>query len=361
MKILIIDNLFQPNLKGKLANGAQKFTRNQVSLLSALGETFYITAKGSERQYDNQIILNSFFDLSIENRSDKIAQTRLVISEVLMQIKIINPDVILDSSCKHLSSIWENYPIGIIFEHYHKPSMILSSDMTKRFSNKNVFWCGVSVWQNKKFNNYFNDTINIHYIDILPEEIKPSEEYGIFIGRWDGGKNPHVMLKNYIKSNPKFKLKCFIKMGGSVIPEKELEFLRKSEFLEFYIDMPREIILDSISKAKFGIGMGNESTGIVSLEYATYGVPYIVTGTKSVAESEHLPEFALHLCDRNLETSIPDQISEHVKSCLAWDLDKRKLLSKTVIDKYTADHFIGEHLRIINKSKNLKGNSLYEI
>jgi hypothetical protein len=351
MKILIIDNLYQPSKAGVIANGAQKFTRNQMTLLSEVAETFYITAKGSDKQYANQFILDGWFDLSLDTKTDKVKQTKRVAEEIVKIIKQVQPDVVLDSSCKHMSSIWQDYPTGVIFEHYHKSSAPLGPDTPDKFENKKAYWVGVSKWQAKHFNNYFHDTISIHYIDEVPSEIKPAAEYGIFVGRWDGGKSPHVALKNYLKSGSTYPVKCFIKFGGQEIPAKELENLQKSPLLEFFIDAPRQQILDAMAEARFGLGMGNESTGIVCLEYATFGVPYIVPGNKVVAEMEHIPPYALFLADRSLDTPMPEQIAKHVAEVCTWTYADRAGLSRQVLDTYNKEHFINEHLRIIRQAQ----------
>lgn len=351
MKILVIDNLYQPNKAGALANGAQKFTRNQMTLLSEVATTYYITAKGSDKQFENQFILDNFFDLSLQEKSDKVKQTKKVAEEISKIIKQVQPDVVLDSSCKHMSSIWQDYPTGIIFEHYHKSSAPLGPDTPEKFEKKKAYWVGVSKWQAKHFNNYFHDTISIHYIDEVPSEIKQASNYGIFVGRWDGGKAPHVALKNYIKSGAGIPVKCFIKFGGQEIPAKELDNLRKEPLLEFHIDAPRQEILDAMSEAAFGLGMGNESTGIVCLEYATFGVPYIVPGNKVVAEMEHIPHEALYLADRSKLEPMPEQIAKHVADACCWSFEERKELSKKVLDTYNKEHFINEHLRIIKQAQ----------
>ena len=250
-----------------------------------------------------------------------------------------------------MSSIWEEYPTGIIFEHYHKSSAPLGPDTPEKFEKKKAYWVGVSKWQAKHFNNYFHDTISIHYIDEAPKVIKPAKDYGIFVGRWDGGKSPHVALKNYLKSGSPYPIKCFIKFGGQEIPAKELENLKKSPLLEFHIDAPRQQILDSMAEAKFGLGMGNESTGIVCLEYAMFGVPYIVPGNKIIAEMEHIPIEAIYLADRSLDIPIPEQIYKHVTDTSSWSFDQRKQLSEKVIAKYNQKHFVNEHLRIIENAK----------
>jgi hypothetical protein len=359
VKVLIIDNLFQPNLKNKLANGAQKFTRNQKNLLSKEYDTYYITAAGSDLQYKNQFILENFFDISLP-RNEKIDQTKRTSQEIIKIINQVQPDIVLDSSCKHLVTCWNHYPVGIVFEHYHKSSMILDKTVTDKFNKKSIFWCGVSKHQAKAFNNYFHDTICIHYIDELPDEIKPAKPYGVFVGRWDAGKYPHVALKNYLKSGCNYPIECFIKYGGTEIANDQFNKLVNSGLMNFHIDAPRETILNGISEASFGLGMGNESTGIVSLEYATRGIPYIVPGNKSVAEAEHLPPEALFLCDRSIEESMPSQIKKHVDYCISLPYDYRVHLSKTVINTYNASRFIDDHKRIIKQASEKFNNGSLE-
>ena len=351
MKIVVIDNLYAPNKRGSIANGAQKYTRSQVDALSHSHEVVYLTALGSDIQYDNQIVLKEFFDLSLPDKTTKRAQTKRISQEIAEIVRKENPDIVLDSSCKHMSSIWLTYPAGsVIFEHYHRSSSPLSPDSRLSFEKKEVYWCGVSNVQAKNFNHYFHDTVNIHIIENAPTTIKEPEDYGVFVGRWDGGKSPHVTLKNYLKSGVNKPLHCFIKFGGKEINPKELENLRKSEYLTFHIDAPREEIFESMSRAKFGLGMGNESTGIVCLEYAMFGVPYIVPGNKVVAESEHLPPEGLFLCDRSLDTPVYEQMKAHIETVCDWSMDQRKEYAKTVKNKYTVSNFYENQMRIIRQS-----------
>jgi hypothetical protein len=350
-KILIIDNLYVSHLKNKVGNGAQLFAENQVKLLKKLGDIHFITASGSDNITKNQYILSKKFNLDKE-KSEKIKETKEISIEISEIIKLVQPDIILDNCCKHLSSIWKLYNNGYIFEHYHRPSFPLGIDTRKKFEKYNVKWIGVSNWQNKKFNNYFDDTINIHYIEEQPS-VKEAEEYGIFIGRWDPGKSPHIILKNYIKSNSRYPIKCFIKGD---LNDPSLKDLMKEPLLQFYIDYPREQIFKHVSKAMFGLGMGHESTGIVSLEYVSHGVPYIVIGTDKVAEEEHLPKDAIYLINRSSDKSIPKQISEAVTDIERWTKINRLSISNYVALKYTEEHFINEHKRIIKT----KGKGLYD-
>jgi glycosyltransferase involved in cell wall biosynthesis len=348
MKILIIDNLYQPNKAGKIANGAQKYTRQQATLLSEIAEVHYVTAAGSDIQYPNQYVLEGFFDLSLEEKSDKVKQTKAVAAEIKNIIHKIEPDVILDSSCKHMSALWSEYPSGsIVFEHYHRPSMVLSHDAHDKFSKKNIYWCGVSKFQSGKFNDYFDDTICIHYVEEYPETVKPAQPYGMFLARWDAGKAPHVALKNYLRSGCQIPIKCFIKYGGGEIPEKVLNELKASPLLTFEIDAPRERILEAMSESSFALSAGNESTGIVSLEFASYGVPYIVNKAGPVAEQEHLPQSAIYLAPT------PEDILESVLFCQGWTFEDRKDLSAHIIGKFDKEHFIEEHLRVIKNAKEM--------
>jgi len=356
-KILIIDNLFAPNKKGSISNGAQKFAINQFHLLNREYDTYIVTAAGSDHQWANQFVLNEFFDLSLD-RPDKVAQTKRISQEIDKIVKQVQPDYVLDSSCKHMSTIWDKYPVGVIFEHYHKSSAPLSEDGNEKFNKKGVTWCGVSQWQNKEFRNLFDAVLNIHYINEPPKEVKPAEKYGIFVSRWDGGKSPHVMLKNYLRSGANIPVKCYIKMGGTEIPQKELNNLMASDLLEFHIDAPRQEILDAMASAAFGMGSGHESTGIVCLEYVSHGVPYIVAGNKVVAEMEHLPADSIYLADRSLDESIPEQIKKHIDKCLEWDYNSRKQLSERVCVMYNADNFIDRHKDLLKKAEAKKNGNV---
>jgi glycosyltransferase involved in cell wall biosynthesis len=354
MRILVIDNLFVPSKAGVIGNGAQKFTRNQVSLLSRENEVHYITAAGSDIQFPHQHVLKEHFDLSLSTKVERAAQTRRIGIEIETLCKRIKPDAVLDSAGRHMSSIWGHYTNGVIFEHYYKSSSPLGDEVLEKFTKKRVLWCGVSKWQQAQFRNFLQETINIHYIDNPPTEIKPAGDYGIFVSRWDAGKNPHVALKNYVKSGTTVPLKCFIKHEGEGINPKELENLKKEPLLSFHIDAPRSEILDAMAEAAFCFGAGNESTGIVSLECATYGVPYIVTARdpSHLAESEHMPDKYMRVNDRSSPVSVPEQIKNNIDFFMELGYNSRIELSKAVCERFTAEHFINEHYRVIDAVKN---------
>ena len=362
MKIIVIDNLFVPNKLGKIGNGAQKFTRNQVKYLGEENDVYYITAAGSDYQFANQQVLKEHFDLSLATKPERAAQTKRIAHEIENLCKRIKPDVVLDSAGRHMSSIWSHYTNGIIFEHYYKSSAPLNDDVIQKFESKKVLWCGVSQYQKRQFRNLFHETINIQLIDQAPAEVKPHEGYGIFVSRWDGGKNPHVALKNYVKSGTNVLLKCFIKFEGEAIKPEVLEELKKSPLLEFHIDAPRDEILDAMSKAAFCYGAGNESTGIVSLECATFGVPYIVTAKDSsnLAEREHMPDKYMFVNERSSETPVPEQLKKHIDFCLEIGYNNRMDLSNIICNRFTPKHFVGEHYRVINAAKEMykAGNNL---
>lgn len=366
MKILVIDNLFVPSKAGKIGNGAQKFTRNQVSILGDLGnDVYYITAAGSDYQFTNQFILKEHFDLTIPDKKDRAAQTKRIANEIENLCKRIKPDIVLDSAGRHMSSIWSHYGNGIIFEHYYKSSAPLGEDGIKKFESKNVIWCGVSKFQKKAFRDLFHETINIHVIDRGDIQIQPHNNYGIFVSRWDGGKNPHVALRNYVKSETNIPLKCFIKFEGEGIKNEVLEELKKSPLLEFHIDAPRDEIVDAMSKAAFCYGAGNESTGIVSLECATFGVPYIVTAKNKehLAEREHMPDKYMFVNERsNEEVPVPEQLKKNIDFCMKLEYNSRIELSNIICNKFTPTNFAEEHYRVIDVAKNLykAGNSLNE-
>ncbi len=346
MKIIVIDNLFQPNVAGKIANGAQKYTRNQVALLSQVAEVYYITAAGSDIQFPNQFVLDGFFDLTIEAKADKVKHTKKIAEEIRKIILQVNPDVILDSCCKHLSALWNDYPPGsVVFEHYHRASAPLGADTRKKFESKKIYWVGVSKFQAKNFNNYFDDTISIHYDDNYPTEPLPSEPYGMFLARWDAGKAPHISLKNYVKSGLTIPIKCYIKYGGTDIPPKVLEELQKSPLLTFEIDAPRERILDVMSKASFTLASGNEGSSVVAFEFASRGVPYIVTKTGPVGEQEYLPDYAAYLAPTQ------EDLAAGVNKYMNWTFEDRKKLFDYIVNTFDDQHFIDEHMRVINDAQ----------
>lgn len=345
MRVLILDHLHLPSLVGKVANGVQKFTKNQVSLLSDIAECFYVTGSGSDVQFENQIVLETP-NGRIQSSAEYEHRSTLLRRELSSIVSALRPDVVLDSSGRRLITPSENCGAVVVFEHYHTPSRrFLASDYDS--FHQQAYWVGVSRWQREQFGNLFDDTICIHFVDECPSEVKPAKEYGIFVGSWDGGKYPHIALRYYLGSGLGVPVKCFIRFGGKSIPPRELDFLSNSPLFEFHFDAPRSDIFQSMAEAAFGLGMGNESTGIVSLEYASFGVPYIVPGNKKVAELEHLPDWAVHICDKSSDVPMEEQYRRNVNSAMQWSLSDRKRLSDSVISKFNRKHFIDEHMRII--------------
>lgn len=351
--IVIIDNLYSPNIPGKIANGVQKFTRAQFEILQESGRrVHYICAAGSVKGYEDQTILKTALSPLEAPTAEKREVTQRLQKELAEVLRGLSPEVVLDSSCKMFRRVWPLYPTGLIFEHYHRPAFPLGEGTRKPFERHRVSWVGVSNWQKSRFRDLFDDVSSVHYLeDLSPPKEAAQPPYGVFIGRWDAGKRPDTALLNYIRSEANIPIKAFIVRGGAKIDPKIEERIFNDDLMTFREDAPREEIFDAVSQASFGLGMGNESTGIVSLEYGAFGVPYIVPGRGEVAEAEHLPARALHLADRSLEDSIPTQIFKHIQACLGWSWEERESLAQECRDSYNRQNFLKGQEMVISRAK----------
>ena len=354
-KILLIDNVFAPSKKDRIINGVQKFTKAQREVLSDFYEVHYITMKGSDLQFENQYILKNIQDVNLSNL-EKRKITDKMTQEIYDHINMIDPDIVLDNSCKHFTRLFPHYRLGIVFEHYYRPSMPLTPKVKARFTKHKVFWAGVSRWQNEQFRNYFDGVASVQMLE-QQQTAHPSEGYGMFVGRWDVGKKPHVMIKRYAKYVKNIPLHVFTTFKNCYLSDEDLQTVAKLKTnpnITFHIDKPRLELEQFMKKAAFIIGSGNESTGLVSMEGASFGVPYIVPGTNFVAEQEHMNPDAIRLLDRS-HGNLGPQLADAVNELMQYSFDKRKLIAKDAYLRYNKSQFLLKQLRLIKQAKDMYG------
>lgn len=351
-KILLIDNVFAPSKKDRILNGVQKFSKAQREVLSEYYDVYYVTMKGSDLQFPNQIILDYIQDVNL-TVNEKRQITKTIANEIRRLIKELQPSIILDNSCKHMSSIFKHYKNGVVFDHYHRPSMPLTKEVKNKFVKNKVYWCGVSNWQNEQFNFLFDGVASVHLVE-KEEQVMNAKPYGMFVGRWDSGKKPHIMLNMHAKNVPDVTLHIFTTLKHCYIKERDLKHiddLRKHKNIQFHFDAPREEILNYMREAQFILGSGKESTGIVSMEGATFGVPYVVLGSDKVAEEEHMHPFAMTLINRKDSISAKEQYKNAIEKYKTYTLEDRKRIAKYAYIKYNKTQFLIRQLRLINDVK----------
>lgn len=354
-KILIIDNVFAPSKKDRILNGVQKFSKAQREVLSEYYEVHYVTAKGSDLQFEHQHILENVQNVNLENNK-KRKITKSITNELTNILNTVEPQIVLDNSCKHLSTLYPNYKTGIVFDHYHSPSMPLAAGIKDKFINNKIFWCGVSEWQNRRWNNIFDGVTSVHMLE-QEETPVPSGGFGMFVGRWDSGKKPHVMISRYARYIKDYPLHVFTNFKNCYlepVDRKIVNELMDCDNLIFHVNVPREEMLVYMRRASFILGSGNESTGIVSLEGASYGVPYIVPGTDSVAEQEHMNPMAIALLDRS-KGLVGEQLVDAVERFKMHTLEHRKFIAKDAYMRYNRKEFLNRQLRLIKQAKDLYG------
>jgi hypothetical protein len=354
-KILIIDNVFAPSKKDRILNGVQKFSKAQREVLSEHYEVHYVTSKGSDLQFENQYILESIQDVNLpDDKKRKI--TKSITNELTNILNSVEPYIVLDNSCKHLSSLYSQYNIGIVFDHYHSPSMPLANGIKDKFIKNKIFWCGVSEWQKRRWNNIFDGVASVHMLEREETPI-PHDGFGMFVGRWDSGKKPHVMISRYARYIKDYPLHVFTNFKNCYLTESDrniVNSLMDCDNLTFHINASRSEILSYMKKASFLLGSGNESTGIVSLEGASYGVPYIVPGTNSVAEQEHMNPIAISLLDR-AKGNLGNQLIESVERFKLHTIEHRKFIAKDAYLRYNRKEFLTRQLLLIKQAKDLYG------
>lgn len=351
-KILLIDNVFAPSKKDKILNGVQKFGKAQREVLSEYYDVYYVTMKGSDLQFPNQIILDLIHDVNLPVKEKRIL-TKNISNEIVKLIQKINPDIIIDNSCKHLTGIYKHYKNAVVFDHYHRPSMPLTSEIKSRFDRHKVYWCGVSKWQHERFNCFFDGITSVHLVE-KEEEVAEAKPYAVFVGRWDSGKKPQVMMRMHGRNAPDITLHVFTTLKHCLIEDEDqkiIDNLKKFKNIKFHFDAPRETILKYMREATYILGSGNESTGIVSMEGATFGIPYIVLGSDFVAEQEHMHPFSMALLDRNLDVPVKEQFIAAVDRFKKYTLEDRKRIAKYAFIKYNRTQFLVKQLRLINDVK----------
>lgn len=354
-KILIIDNVFAPSFKDRIVNGVQKFSKAQRDVLSDHYEVHYVTAKGSDMQFENQHILQDIQNVNHDLKK-KLKITKNIKVEIDNLLTEIQPEFVLDNSCKHLTTLYPSYKVGIVFEHYHKSSKPLNDGTKSVFDDNGVYWCGVSQWQNKQFRNMFDGVTSVHLVEETAG-VFAQDNYGIFVGRWDRGKTPHIIMNIFDKKIKDIKLHIFTTINYGFANDKDKEIidkLSKNDNIIFHIDAPRQEVLDYLKRATFVLGGGKESTGIVSMEGASFGVPYIVRGNGSVAEQEHMDPFAMTLLDTSSDIAIDEQLIAAIEKYKAYDSEDRLRIASDVYKRYNRDMFKRRQLQLLVKAKQKK-------
>lgn len=354
-KVLIIDSVFAPSKKDRIMNGVQKFTKAQRDVLSDFYEVHYVTSKGSDVQYSNQYVLSDIQNVNLSD-NEKRNITKSIKKDLSDILDKVSPDIVLDSSCKHFSSLFPKYKTGIVFDHYHSPSMPLSAAIKDKFTKNKIFWCGVSKWQHIRWNSIFDGITSVHMLEKEEKVIQP-ENFGVFVGRWDIGKLPHVAISRYARYVKDYPLHIFTSFKNCLLRQKDREIVHRlldCDNLIFHVNAPRNDIINYMKRARFILGGGNESTGIVSLEGASFGVPYIVTGTNSVAEQEHMHPDAMVLLNRS-NNNVADQLIQAVNKFKNYDMEQRKFIAKDIYSRYNRMSFQTRQLRLIKQAKDLYG------
>jgi glycosyltransferase involved in cell wall biosynthesis len=352
-KILIIDNVFAPSFKDRIVNGVQKFSKAQRDVLSDDYEVHYITAKGSDLQFPNQYILQNIQSVTADKKA-KIKITKFLKIEISNIIDRIEPDYVLDNSCKHMTTLYPNYKVGVIFEHYHKSSKPISVASKAPFDDNGIYWCGVSRWQNKQFRNLFDGITSVHLVETAAAVAH--DNYGIFIGRWDRGKTPHIIMKIFSEKIKDCKLHIFTTLNygyATDADKKIIDELSANPNIIFHIDAPRSDTMEYLKHATFVLGGGKESTGIVSMEGASYGVPYIVRGSGEVAEQEHMHPDAMTLLDLK-NKNVDDQLILAIEKYKSLTLEDRLKIAKDVYVRYNRDMFKARQIDLLQRAKKKK-------
>ena len=374
-KIAVFDGMAQAQKKNSFVGGMEVVSRMQARYLSDVGnDVTFVVSQDSDKD-----LMWEGFSVTYTNQPAKDPLRRKGVSTTNYN-KMFFEDVlkILDKIQPDVAIFQRIYPFGakgrveslscpsIFFEHslpeYLGQNMINFPSIADRiYDNGHILTC-VSEYARERYNEkvkreLVHESCSIQVVKDIPEEIFPHENYGIVISRWCPLKHPGKAFEMFVDINNGMFLKVFTSQLDTK-PEYEAKFPKYSTMnfpggIDISIDAKHNTIMESAKKAAFHITTcPYESSGIASLEAATYGVPNISFCSKGRhATEDHIQgghNFLVNVSEYRGVKRQKERFWDIVKD-IDFSLETRKELSKGTQCEFSPEKFAMRHEFIINK------------
>lgn len=377
MKILFITQHETKNREdGRIFGGAQLCETQRINLLSKKCELYVYTPKESV-PYDNCVTLNSSVEC-YSGGDQKLSKLRNI--EILSIIENGNFDAVLVNDYTNSTHIQvtDSSAKSVLIFHHNTPDFLGGISAFSKLEGvyKNYKKGGLTVlpsfscveqWRHfikksaEKYPNYFSESSN--YIKNIEEIISffiypfisyedfPISEYndgkGILVTRIAEDKGVRKAFE--LAKNNNYDLKVFCPEIETDYQKKIADLYRKMFKGEININVPRQTIIEEISKSKFVINSRfGESFHIVSAEAAMCGVPVVAFGSKNFSpasiEASGMKESVI-IYNQKDKFEIPELNSE----------DKKRAQIATK-EKYSEEECYKRIISYIDISKSIRNN-----
>jgi len=373
--IAVFDGMAQPQRKNSFVGGMEVVSRSQARYLSEFGnDVTFVVSQDSDKD-----LMWEGFSVAYTNQPAKDPLRRKGISTVDYNKKFFNDVLkILDKIKPDVAIFQRIYPFGakgrveslscpsIFFEHslpeYLGQNMINFPSISDRiYDNGHILTC-VSEYARKRYNEkvkreLVHESCSIQVVKDTPKEIFPHENYGIVISRWCPLKHPGKAFEMFADMDNGMSLRVFTSQLGTK-PEYEVKFPKYATMnfpgaVHISIDTKHGDIMESAKRASFHITTcQHESSGIASLEAATYGVPNIAFCSKgNHASEDHIQgghNFLVNVSEYRGVKRQKEKFWDIVKN-IDFSLESRKELSEGTLREFSPKKFAMRHENIINK------------
>lgn len=377
-KIAVFDGMAQPQKLNSYVGGMEMVSRCQARYLSEKHDvTFVVTQDSddlSEEGYNVEFTSQrGKYPLRYEGINTR-GYNRIFYDDIHRILDKVQPDVAIFQRVYPFNgkSRIENLPCASVFFEHSLPEYLgqnmlnipkladrihdsghvftcVSKTATDRYNTK----CSKLTGEDRAFIYHFTP---IQVVKSVPEDILEHDNYGIVISRWCPLKNPGKAIDMFqYRKNQKYGLKMFTsQLQTDPIYEKKFpKYVGKgaSTYLDVSLDKEHAEIMDVCKRATFHITTCQyESSGIASLEAATYGVPNIVFAPKGKhATSHHMMPGHNHMINTTEVRGLKNQTQEFwdIIHNIDFSLESRKKLSQWTCENFSPEKFVERHESVI--------------
>ncbi len=375
LKIAVFDGMAQAQRKNSFVGGMEVVSRSQARYLSDSGhEVVYVVTQDSDKN-----LMWEGFPVVYTNQPAKDPLRRQGISTLNYNKNFFNDVLrILDKIQPDVAIFQRIYPFGakgrveslpcpsMFFEHslpeYLGQNMIKFPEVADRIHDNGHILVCVSEYARNRYNEKVKreiiyDSCSIQVVKDNPTEIFPHENYGLVISRWCPLKNPSKAFEMFADKDNGLGLKVFtsqldtkLEYGDKFPKYASMNFPGS---VDISLDTEHNVIMENAKKATFHITTClHESSGIVSLEAATYGVPNIAFCSKgSHATENHIMKghnFLVNISEYKGVKKQKDRFWDIVRN-IDYSLEKRKELAEYTQREFSPERFAQRHEVLLGK------------
>jgi len=300
MKILIIDHNATPYSNELNKGGVETIVKMQLEMLCKNNQVFLYTSSDSNVcSFKNVTTYKSSEDSKLITTNTTLNTNKIRKKELVKLISDNVPDIIINHNQSNNSLVKFLTSIDIPSITYcHNPTAVIGGiaglgyiETLSEYFNSGGLVVNVSntsmddwITYHKKYGKSINPFNIFQHSPVFFEKpiVQKCENYGLMATRMFKSKRIHTILNFHKQSNLDFKL-CYIAPRA----EDEFEYFETLQKLDYdnfekYEDLPRDKVIDMISKSSYMVVAGPESLGLSALEANLYGVPVVLYSSSEI-------------------------------------------------------------------------------